>query len=701
MKGRKKKNVIRVNFGIILLVMALLVLIIFKLAYVVLNKTVDGIDLKEFADGRNTVEKTLYASRGSIFDRNGEVLAQSVNSYTVIAYLSSTRTEDEKNPQHVVDKQLTADSLAPIINMSSERILSLLNKKAYQVELGPGGRNISELTKKKIEQLNLPGIDFTVNTKRYYKMGTFASYIIGYAKENDNGKITGEMGVEKSYNSKLKGVDGSKKYQVDAYGYQMPNTPVYEISAKPGNDIYLTIDSNIQLFAENAIAKLDKDYDFSWMTFSVMDAKTGAIVASATSPNFNLNKLETLTSYLNPLVSYQYEPGSTMKIFSFMAAMENGIYDGNATYQSGEIKVADVVIKDFNDVGWGTINYDTGFMYSSNVAASKLALKLGVNKLKDFYSNLGFGKKTGIELPDELAGTLKFTYQSELANAAFGQGITTTPVQNLQALSTITNDGEMLKPYIVEKIVDNEGKTVFEANKTSLGKKISTDTVNKMKVLLHRAVYESITTNKYYQPKTVSLIGKTGTAQIAGKGGYLKGEYDYIKSFAGIFPEEDPKYIIYVSVKQYVGPMTPLAGVVNDAVDDIANYANLSQTVTKSDDTKIITIDNYLNKKVEQVTVELEQKGLVPVVIGDGNFVIKNYPEKGKKAVLGNKVFLLTNSSSYKVPDFSGWSKNEALTFCNLVNIKCNMSNKGKVVSQSIPAGTVIEPNMELNIDFN
>ena len=299
--------------------------------------------------------------------------------------------------------------------MTKEQVLKLLNQDLYQVELGPGGRGITELTKKEIEKLNLPGIDFIFSTKRYYKMGNFASYIIGYARPNDKEEISGEMGIEKYYNDKLKGKDGKKTYQQDAYGYQLPDNskhPVLIEEAEDGNDIYLTIDNNIQLIAENAVYNLADKNDLKWVTFSVMEAKTGAIVASASSPSFNLNTLDNIESYLNPLTSYTYEPGSTMKIFSFMAAIENGIYNGEDTFDSGTIKLKDkTVIKDFNNVGWGKISYNKGFAYSSNVAATLLAQKLGTKKLKTFYENLGFGKNTGIELPGELPGKINFNYE--------------------------------------------------------------------------------------------------------------------------------------------------------------------------------------------------------------------------------------------------------------------------------------------------
>ena len=696
---KKRRNKAKINLKFTLLCVSLLLCVaIGKLCYVVLAKNVDGTDLTAFAESRNTVSEILPAKRGSIYDCNKEVLAQNVNSYTVIAYLSSSRTTSENNPQHVVDKEYTAEAISPLINMTKEQVLKLLNQDLYQVELGPGGRGITELTKKEIEKLNLPGIDFISSTKRYYKMGNFASYIIGYARPNDKEEISGEMGIEKYYNDKLKGKDGKKTYQQDAYGYQLPDNskhPVLIEEAEDGNDIYLTIDNNIQLIAENAVYNLADKHDLKWVTFSVMEAKTGAIVASASSPSFNLNTLDNIESYLNPLTSYTYEPGSTMKIFSFMAAIENGIYNGEDTFDSGTIKLKDkTVIKDFNNVGWGKISYNKGFAYSSNVAATLLAQKLGTKKLKTFYENLGFGKNTGIELPGELPGKINFNYESELANASFGQGVTTTPVQNLQALSSLANNGTILKPYIVSKIVDSKGNMVYEGKRTELKTVASADTINQVKNLMYDVVYNGLSSSKYYAADNVTVIGKTGTAQIASpNGGYLTGNYDYIKSFAGLFPYEDPEYVIYISVKQLIGETRDIADIVSDSIEEIAKYKNLVETKSDIDETKIIKLSNYISKDVILTADLLEKKGIKVIILGDGKHIINQYPVRNKKVTVGNKVFLLTDGTNFIMPDVIGWSSNEIVTFCKLVGLKYNISGYGKVVSSSI------KPNENINFE--
>lgn len=684
----KRNNSLKFNVKIIMLLVSFLFLVIIgKLIYVAVSSNVDGIDLYAFASNRNTETKTLYASRGSIYYSNGEELATDMNSYTVIAYLSSNRTSDEENPQHVVDKEKTANLLSPLLEKDAKNLLELLNRDKYQVELK---RGITENEKNNIVALGLPGIDFIKSIKRYYPSGRYASFILGYAKANDNGEINGEMGLELYYNDILKGKNGSIEYQKDAFGYQIPNTPVIEEPSVSGKSMYLTLNQDIQHILENAISGLEKDYTFEWASLSVMNAKTGAILGSASTPNFDLNKREDLTSYLNPLVSYQYEPGSVMKIFSFMNAIENGIYDGEKLYKSGSITLKDgTKINDYNNTGWGEINFDTGFARSSNVAATMLGLELGAEKLRTFYDTLGFGRQTGIELPNESDGKITFTYDSEVATASFGQGITVTPIQVLQALTTVANDGTMVKPYLVSKIVDENNQVVEEFGRTEVAKVASKETIDKIKSLMHKVVYEA---NKDFIPNNMSLIGKTGTAQIASpKGGYLKGEYDYIKSFAGLFPYEDPQYIVYISIKQIVGTTKDVAKIVTNVVEETAKTLNLVYTVSDEDQSKIIALSSYISKQVVTTVEELKNRGLTPIVIGEGKYIINQYPLKNKEMLIGSKVFLLTNSTYYKMPEVIGWSTNEIVTFCNLLGLPYELNGYGSVKEINITPGDIID----------
>lgn len=699
---KRKNNTINVSKIIFVVLVFSFLAIVIKLSLVSLKKTTNGVDLTAFVENRNTETEVLKAKRGSIKSSDGEILAQTINSYTLIAYLSESRTKDPDNPQHVVDKEVTAKALAPILGTTEEYILSRLNQEAYQVEFGTSGKNLSTITKNQIEDLALPGIDFIESNKRYYPMSNFASYIIGYAKSNDDGNIVGQMGIEAYFDDELQGVDGYTIYQKDAYGYTMPNTTTVTEEPVQGKDIYLTIDSKIQLFVENGIQEISKDNNMDWLTFSVMDAKTGAIVASASNPNFNLNTLADIESYLNPLTTYTYEPGSTMKIFSFLAAMENNVYDGSKKYKSGTIKIDDATIKDFNGKGWGTITFDEGFAYSSNVAATNLAKELGREKLYNYYASLGFGRQTGVTLPNEAQGDIDFTYRTEVATASFGQGITTTPIQNLQALSILANDGVEIQPYIVEKVVDSEtGETTYQHERTELGTKASKENIDKMLSLLHDVVYSGKTDAKYYESDNITLVGKTGTAQITGSnGGYLSGKYDYVRSFAGVFPYENPQYIIYVSVKRYDGVYREFAEMVKKVVEEIAKYKNLTELIEEVDTDKIITLDNYISSDIQSVEEKLKKLNLSVVKLGNGKYIINQYPNKGTVVLAGSKLFLKTNGPEYTMPNITGWSVSEVNTLCKLLGLKLKSNGYGKVKSFSIAEGTKIVNGSSLEVSF-
>ena len=695
----KKERTVKISKLFAIFTFFLFGIIIYKLSIVCLSKEVDGIDLKAFAESRNTVKEVIYANRGSIYDKNGEILAKNVNSYTVIAYLDSSRTTDPKNPEHVVDKEMTAKALSPLINMTEEKILELLNYDAYQVELGPGGRGLTELVKDQIDSLELPGIDFISSTKRYYPNGDFLSYTLGYAKTDEEENIVGELGIELFYNKLLTGSNGYKEYEQDLYGYQIAGTKPITIDAESGNDIYLTIDTNIQMFAEQAVTTLESGA-LEWATVSVTNAKTGEILGVASSPSFNPNTKE-IVSYYDPFVSYTYEPGSTIKIFSFMAAIEEGIYNGAEKYMSGKIEIEDAVIKDWNNYGWGEITFDEGFYGSSNVAATLLSQKLGRQKLLDFYTKLGFGEQTGIELPNELYGSIDFKYATEIANVSFGQGMSTTAVQVVKALTSIANDGQIINPYIVDKIVNSKGEVVYEGKTKKEADIASTQTIEKIKDLM-RGVIDGrsyVSTGTQYNVEGYNVIGKTGTAQIAStSGGYLEGYNDYVRSIALLYPKEDPEVIIYVVASKLAYPNV-LTTATNDLIRDVGTYLNINSTNKVLSENNVV-LDSYLNKSVEEVVTKLQEKGLNVIKIGNGDKIIKQHPNNLSKVTKKDKIFILTNSDTYYYPNLIGYSRSDLINFANLLGLKMNFSGYGYAKEISVSPGAVIDASQVIEVNL-
>lgn len=694
----------------------LTIILYLQFVYLSLSPNIYGRNMAEFAASRNTVKRTITAKRGTIYDSNNNALALNVSSYTVIAYLPKSTVYTKEN--YVKDIQATAEALSPVLNMEVDTLISLLSQDRYQVELGPGGRGITELKKDEIKALNLSGIDFIESQKRYYPNGDFASYVIGYAKENEitetdtNGnettinQITGELGIEAKYNDLLKGTDGYIEYQQDKYGYKIANTQEKEIEAQNGYDIYLTIDEKIQRFIESAIKESQNTYNPEWMTISVMDAKTGDILGTSSTPSFDPN-VRNITNYENILTSLPFEPGSTMKTYTYMCAMEKGIYDGNATFTSGSFQVGEDTINDWNRSGWGTISFDKGYEYSSNVGIANLIDRgLSRQDLYDCFTKYGFGSLTGIELSREQPGKLNFIYPIEVYTAGFGQGITTTPIQHLQALTMIANNGDMLKPHIVSKIVNNNnGETTYERKIEKVSNVISSSTANKMKDLMYITVQgtDAGTTGYPYKIEGFDVIGKTGTSEIysAQTGGYLTGDNAYIFSYAGMYPYENPQIIIYAAMKLPTwGKSRGLYKAVTDIMKSIAKYKNMFSEQQEENTLKMIEIPSYVSQNTNDVVSNLTSKGIECVVIGNGDKII-NQSIVNTSIMTGEKIILLTNSNNYQMPSIIGWSRSDIIALMKLLNIPYEIDGYGYVVNQSIAKGTIITSDLSMNVTLS
>ena len=708
----KKDNKVKISNLFLIVALFLFVILIIRVSYIALSPKVDNINIQELASKRTTKTTILKANRGTIFDNSDNILAQDVSSYTLIAYLDETRTTDINNPQHVVDKEKTALVLSALLKMEYETVLSYLNKKdVYQTEFGPRGKGLTELEKDTIKATNLSGIDFIETTKRYYPYGEFLSYMIGYAKVSEDGNMVGELGIEKSYNKELTGFDGKTVYQKDLRGYKIAGTKEITEDKEDGVDIYLTIDNNVQFFVEEAINKSDEKYEFSELDIIVANAKTGEILGYASTPSFDPN-IRNIENYMDPNSSLAFEPGSTMKIYTYMAALEAGVYKGTDTYMSGSFETTDkTIIKDWNKVGWGKITYDQGFIYSSNIAVVNMMDKyLDSDTLKKYLKKLGFGTKTNIFLPintelskeemskltKEVSGKVEFKYETEVFNAAFGQGITTTPIQHIRALTAISNDGELLNPYIIKKVVTSSGE-VIENKRTSLGEVASSETVEYMKNLMYHTVNDANGTGYIYYLDGYDIIGKTGTAQIAstdGKG-YLNGDNDIIRSVSLMFPKDEPEIIIYAAAKRSA-TSNALSEPVKEIIKNVSKYYNIYEEKEEQKN-NITEINNYLNTNLEDAKNDLKNKKIEPIIIGSGNIVINQYPIN-TKITNEDKVFLITNSNELTLPDLTNYSRNDLEVLFSFLNVSYNIKGNGYVISQNIKPNTKIDENTTIEV---
>ena len=708
MKDKKiNTNKLKINKLVYLFVFFLFLIFGGTLTYrcLVDYKAKGDLTLSEFIKNRNILEEVIMPERGAIYDTKGNVLAQDVSSYILIAYLEESRSVDGGELRHVKDKENTARILSEHIDMSYEKILERLNKDAYQVEFGVAGKNLSQLKMEEIKNLNLPGIDFIKSTKRYYPNGDFASYLLGYTKNKEidgNLYMVGELGIEGYFNKELTGKAGYITYEKDGRGNKIANSNEYVEDATNGSDVYLTIDSSVQLFIEKVVKKAQEDSQAEWVLMGVMNAKTGEVLGYSSTPSYDPN-IRNLTNYMDPLVSYTYEPGSTMKTFSYMCAIDSGKYKGDDTFMSGSktyVSERDandtVTIKDWNGTGWGLITYDHGYAMSSNIGvANLLESVISKKELKACYDKYGFGKKTGISLNNELKGNVSFNYDVEAATAGYGQGIMVSPVQMLQGMSIVANDGEMLEPYVVSKIVDENGKTTLENTRKSKGKVASKSTTDKIKELMRSVITPDSTkgTGSAYYMEGYDLIGKTGTASIYENGKYLTGNSDYIYSFAGIYPGDNPEIIIYMAIKKPKDTVNYLAPAVKDIVVNLSKYLNIDNSTSNKIN---YTVNDYTNKTTTEIIKELNDNKLRVITIGTGNKIINQYPNKDTTLTNNDLVVLVTNDNDKTMIDFTGLSYKESKIVLDLMGVTYNLTGYGYASNQNIQPGTKIEGVVEI-----
>ncbi|MFV0498774.1 MAG: penicillin-binding protein [Bacilli bacterium] len=709
MKSRiKSRKVLYIN----LIILVVFFVLIYRLTTVSAFKKVDGYNLKDLESTIKQKKDIISSKRGSILDSNGNILAESVYTYRIVAYVDPKRSKSTSKQVHVSDIENTANIISTVVGEKKENIEKLLNDAILsgytQTYLGSKSSNITVNQKSEIEEYDLPGITFEERESRSYPYGNFASYQIGYAKyyEETNEKdaeLVGELGVESSYNDLLSGTDGMYEYIADANGTRIPNTAEKIVPSVDGNDVYLTLDKDIQLILENAIAKIDDDYNPNVALVIAASAKTGEILGVTSTPSFNPNERD-INSYINPLHEMSIEPGSTMKTFTYASAIEDGVYDGNYKYRSGNYTVHDQTIYDWNMKGWGTINLDQGYLYSSNTGSAIIGYeKLGKNKLMEYHEKLGFGKKTDFDLPGEVKGDIEQTYDIDTVAASYGQGIAITPIQMIQALTVFGTNGSTMKPYIVDKVVDSKNNVIHETKPTVSEKNIySQDTIYKMKEMMRDYVQSPNAMSQNYNFSEYGLFGKTGTAEISNSNGtYLTGANNYIFSFTGLMPFDDPEIIVYGLIKQPKhSESLSLIKLIQEVVPGIAEIKNISIKEQNNIDSKTFYMGEYEGLSVQKAKKQLSELSTNEVIIlGDGENVLKQYPKAQYPLRSYSKVYLLTDGSD-TMPNLIGMSYKDAAIVMSLYGIGFKKNGIGKVVSQSVKAGTKINPSVEVNIEL-
>jgi penicillin-binding protein 2B len=676
-------------------------LLLSRMIFIQVTGEADGQALAAKAAAKYEREQIINASRGEILDKNGEVIAEDTLSYRLVAVLSPEATDNAKKPKHVNDVEKTATVLAQHIPLSKEKLVERLSKEGvYQVEFGSAGRDISHEVMTKIKKQKLPGLVFVRDLKRFYPGGTFSSHLIGFAlkEEQPDGtfQTIGKMGLESIYNKQLTGKNGKVQYDGDLWGYLLPNSEEMVTPAQDGNQIHLTLDKTIQNFLEDAMTRVEKEYSPTSMVAMVADPKTGKILAMSQRPSFDPETREGLTSnWLNETIENTIEPGSTMKTFTVAAAIEEKKWDPNAWYQSGKYTLLDTTIRDHNLKGWGSITFLEGFQRSSNVAMAYLLERLGDTAFLEYLDKFGFGKKTGIDLPNEASGKIISKYPLDRLVSTFGQGSTVTPMQLIQAETAIANDGTMMKPYVIEKIVNPLTKEVMHDSKPEeAGKPISADTAKKMRELLASTVTSEHGTAARFELTDYNVAGKTGTAQIPNEvGKYLAGYENYLYSFLGMAPVEDPQLVVYVAVSKpqleatEVGSM-PVSEIFKSVTENSLKYLNIKPEEVKS--IPAMTLPDVKEKDVAVAESQVIEQKMKPVVIGntEKGKITEQFPAAGTEILPGSLVMLKTDGP-ITIPDFTNWSKRHVLVYQMLSGLNIEVVGNGYVVSQSVSKGTV------------
>ena len=716
---KRSNNGLRFLYTIMLVVSLIVIINVFL---VTLGKVHirSNTSLNDYVQSVSNVEEKIFASRGNIYDNEGTIVAQDVQTYDIICFLDEERLSSSDEVAYVDDPSFTSQALAPILEMDPSEIYNILisNKGLYQIELGAEGRNLSKEQKEAIEAIpGLHGVEFRNSYERYYPFGdTFCPQLVGFAQSDNTGKLIGKLGVEAYLNDELSGTDGYHSYQRDKHGYILPGMYDETVNAINGYDLYLTLDVSIQEALNTALTTTMEAKNASRAWGAVVEVKTGKILAWGQTPSFNPNEPRSDDVQVNYGSQLAYEPGSVMKAIIYSAAMDLGVYNGDTYFNSSPYCYTASTSRTYsgNQLGciynvskldWGEIPLDYGLIYSSNVAtATLLSEYVGIDNYEQYLKKYHLYQTVNSDGIDEVSGYTNYGLSPvDDITATYGQGSSTTMLQLLQAYSAIFGNGEMVRPYFIDKIVDpNTDTLVYQGGRKVVSNPISQDTAKQMQDLLRRVVSEPDGTCRHYAAKTVEVMGKTGTSEIPLDGGYAE-DQNIISCMLG-FPYGDPEYMVYFA---YVSPETVYYNYdikpIPDLVDRIALLENLVISEDEGSNIKYIEkheMPNLYSASISNGLAKLEELDMNVYTIGDGLHIIGQYPEEGKDIYTGQRVFLLSDGKRISVPDFTGWTRKEVINYWNLSRIPIVLDGYGVAYEQSIPQGTTVDSNTEIRISF-
>jgi stage V sporulation protein D (sporulation-specific penicillin-binding protein) len=480
----------------------------------------------------------IKAKRGMILDSTGRVLAEDVATWSLGLYM-----------KEVKDAHLTAVSISPIIKVpvaALEKQIRGASSTFIYLKKQVGATEYDQLSK-----LDVPGIVLDKGYRRVYPLGALVSSVVGVTGADNQGL----SGIEFQYDKELSGVDGKHTYRVSGSNPGEPAVTEDVQDPIQGKDIVLTIDANIQYFAQQALMETLKTYAGKRATCTILDPKTDAVLAMVDVPSVDPAHWQDagMSALSEKVVSANYEPGSVFKAVTSVAGLETGTINLKSTfYSGGTLKVFGTVIHEVNDYAYGNMDLYAMLEHSSNVGFAQLSMKIGAKSFYDCVTRYGFGKPTGIDLPGEESGILlppSLWSKTTLPTMGFGQGVAVTAIQMANFYATIANGGLMQRPYVVDHIVDASGASQKTDTPGVVGQLFKPETAKAMLEGLHGVVQKDIGVFSAYIPG-YQVAGKTGTAQVAAPGGGYLQNGTYVYSFAGILTANDPRVVVFLSIHE-------------------------------------------------------------------------------------------------------------------------------------------------------
>lgn len=698
----------RKKVGIILFAtsIGLFFLFVTRLSYIVIVGDVAGTSLAEKTKNLYEGSEVIKAKRGTIYDRNGIPIAEDVTSYSIYAVLNQNYKDGNKNLfAEKANFNKLGKILSDVLSIDQETAVNTLEEgleqQLWRVSFGSKGNNITLEQKNAIEDAmekeGIAGFHFDSHPARLYPNGVFSSHFIGYAVANDDDTgLVGKTGLEAAYNDVLSGTDGEIVYQKDNNQNPLPGTVAETVAAVDGKDVYTTIDSRIQSYLETLMDSVFKENKPENLTANLMDAKTGEILAMAQRPTYNPENLDSINDWQNLLVEDNYEPGSTMKILTTAAAIDQGIFNENETFTPSPdgMKLYDATINDWDFGQKGTLTMRQALSWSSNIGMVTLEQRMA-DRWQQYLKEFGFGRSTYSGLPNENTGITPEENPVSQAMTSFGQAIGVTNFQMMQAFTSVANNGTMLKPQFISKIVDGNTGEETVTQPEEVGHPITKEAATEVREYMRDVVESENYGSAYgvYELPGYNISAKTGTAQVADPttGKYLSGGTNYLYSVVLMFPSEEPEYILYLTIKlPEKHESTVLGEIANPLMKRVMDLKNsaLEDSTTSGSET---TVGDYRNLDTESAATDVQKAGLTPVVIGDGEKVIAQSVDSGTSIMPGGRVLLITDSDKYYMPDTTSWSKADLIKFGSLLNVDVSFEGDGYCTKQSV------EPYTELS----